>query len=263
MTGQPPSPAGDRRAPGVASLAILTVCALAALATLLSLGTWQMQRLAWKEGLVARISARAHGPAEPLPPESAWKTFDAEAEEYRRVRLSGRYDFARQTLVHANGPGAGGEVRPGYVVITPMTLPDGAVVLVNRGFIPMEMRGALAQTDARSPAGATVTGLLRASQKHDPFVPANDPAREEWFTRDIGEIAAARGLRRVAPFIVDADAAPGYREGPRGGLTVLSFPNRHLEYAMTWFGLALALVAVYVAWVWRWARSRRESRAAP
>lgn len=217
--------AGDGRRQGVTGLVLLTICSLIALAVLLSLGIWQLDRLRWKEALVERIAARVDGPAQALPPPASWAGFDAASEEYRRVALTGRYDFARQVLVHANAPKEHGVVRAGYVAITPMTLADGSVVLVNRGFVPMEMRGALAAVDARTPPEASITGLLRASQKHDAFVPANDPARDEWFTRDIAEIAAARGLSRVAPFIVDADAAGKYTEGPRGGLTVVSFPT--------------------------------------
>lgn len=233
------------------SLVILTICTLIALAILLALGNWQLQRLYWKEDLITKISARVGALPAQLPPEATWSTMDPAAEEYRHVTVSGRYDFSRQVLVHANAPKEAGVVRAGYVTLTPLLRDDGSTVLVNRGFVPMEMRDALAEVDARTPAQTILTGLLRASQKRDPFVPADEPAKGEWFTRDIAGIAAAKGLERVAPFIVDADAVPNYTEGPRGGLTVVSFPNRHLEYAVTWFGLAATLIGVYVAFVWR------------
>lgn len=241
-----PQPQPQKRTRG---LLALTICSLVALAILLSLGKWQLDRLAWKDDLNSKIAARIDAPAMPAPPESAWPSLDVRAEEYRHVTASGRYDFARQTLVHANSPKERGVVRAGYVVITPLTLADGATILVNRGFVPMEMRSALAGVDARTAPQASVTGLLRASQVRDPFVPADDPAKGEWFTKDIAGIAAAKGLQRVAPFIIDAGAPAQYSEGPRGGLTVLTFPNRHLEYAVTWFGLALTLIGVYVAFV--------------
>lgn len=245
-----PSPARNSSGPlGKGSLIILTGCGLVALAILLALGKWQLDRLAWKEDLIARISRQSGAPPSPLPPESAWPAFDVRDAEYRHVKLSGRYDFSRQVLVHVNAPKEHGVVRAGYVTITPITLADGSIVLVNRGFVPLEMRYALAAIDARTPAEASVTGLLRASQIREPFVPEDDPAKGEWFTRDIAAIAAAKHLERVAPFIVDASAAGPYVEGPRPGLTVISFPNKHLEYALTWFGLAATLVGVYVAFV--------------
>jgi len=258
-TPQLPQGGARREARSGGGLILLTLCTLAALAVLLALGKWQLDRLAWKEDLISKITARVDAPPTPAPAESAWPRLDVHAEEYRHVTASGRYDFARQTLVHANAPKENGVVRAGYVVLTPLVLADGGVVLVNRGFVPMEMRGALADVDARTPADATVTGLLRASQIRDPFVPADDPASGEWFTRDIAAIAAAQGLQRIAPFIIDADAPARYTEGPRGGLTVISFPNRHLEYALTWFGLAATLLGVYGVFVWRRLRERRQA----
>lgn len=259
MTSSTPRKTQQGHAPGASGLILLTACTLAALAVLLALGKWQLDRLAWKEDLIGKITARVGAPPTPAPAEGGWPALDVHADEYRRVTASGRYDFARQTLVHANAPKENGLVRAGYVVLTPLRLADGGVILVNRGFVPMEMRAALAGVDARTPADATVTGLLRASQIRDPFVPADDPATGEWFTRDIAAIAAAQGLQRVAPFIIDADAPARYTEGPRGGLTVISFPNRHLEYAMTWFGLAATLLGVYGVFVWRRLRERRSA----
>lgn len=258
VTPSSPSTAPSRSQPSrdgaplrTGSIVALTLCTLVALAILLSLGKWQLDRLAWKDDLISKISSRtAAAPAAP-PPESAWPAMDVHADEYSHVRLTGRFDFSKQVLVHVNAPKEHGVVRAGYVTLTPMTLADGSVVLVNRGFVPLEMRSSLAAVDARTPEDATVTGLLRASQKRESFVPEDDPAKGEWFTRDISAIAAAKQLKRVAPFIVDADAAGTYTEGPRGGLTVISFPNRHLEYALTWFGLAATLIGVYAAFIWR------------
>jgi surfeit locus 1 family protein len=123
----------------------------------------------------------------------------------------------------------------GFWVIAPLRTADG-VVLINRGFVPRE-RGRSFSVSAGVPA--TVTGLLRITEPDGRFLRPNAPAQDRWFSRDIGAIARARGLGQVAPFFVDADAAPNPGGYPIGGLTVVKFRNAHLVYALTWFGLAI------------------------
>jgi surfeit locus 1 family protein len=222
------------------------VATLLGVVLLVALGNWQIRRLAWKEALIAAVDSRAHAPAVEAPPESDWPRLDPADTEYRRVQLSGVFDGAKQVLVYrALSDPRGRYGGQGYLVMTPLQLADGAIVLVDRGFVPEA--NAAAAADGLGGGETTVTGLVRASEARNWFTPADDPAKGQWFTRDIGAIAAAEGLKRVAPFIVDADASADANALPEGGETLLAFPNNHLSYALTWYGLAVALVGVFIA----------------
>ena len=184
-----------------------------------ALGVWQVERRAWKLRLIAAVDARAQA-----APVAAPMTADAEDDSYRHVRVTGRF-VGRDTLVQAVTARG-----PGFWVLAPLATRGGWTVLVNRGFVPDERRIA-------RPAGETsVTGLLRITEPGGGFLRANDPAAGRWYSRDVAAIARARGLTRVVPYFVDAEAGPpGY---PVGGLTVVAFRNNHLVYALTWFALA-------------------------
>jgi surfeit locus 1 family protein len=227
------------------------LAALVALAILLTLGTWQLQRRAWKEGLIAQIGARAHGVPGELLPEAAWPQWRAEADEFRRVRVTGTFVHAKEALVHGLAPGTRGAPVQGFYLFTPLRLDGGAVVMVNRGFVPSELREPSARPDSRQEGEATVTGLVRAPEATGWFRPDDVPAENRWFTKDSGIIAAAKGLERAAPFYVEADATPNPGGWPKGGQTRLDLPNNHLQYALTWYGIAATLVGVFGAFAWR------------
>lgn len=233
--------------------ALATVIAFAILA---GLGVWQLQRREWKTHLIESIEARARGEAQPLPPQGAWDGWTAEKGEYQRAVATGTYDYGAEVPVHGLAPGEGpGQPLQGNYLLTPLKLAGGGTVVVNRGFVPSGWKGPVDR-----PAGqVTVTGITRAPEAQGLFVPENDPARDEWFTRDPAAIAHAKGLTGVAPFLLDAEATPGVA-WPRAGLTVLDVPNNHLQYAFTWFGIAATLVGVFVSF----ALSRRHAgRSAP
>lgn len=223
----------------------------AAFLLLAGLGTWQLQRLAWKERLLAQVAARVHAPAAPVPPPADWPQLTREADEYRHVRARGVFDHARETLVYTvRGTDEGEPSGPGAVVITPLLRADGPPLLVNRGFVPEARRDPATRAEGQVAGEVEVTGLLRLPEEASWFVPANDPARGAFYRRDPESIAAARGLAGAAPFIIDLDAGPVPGGLPLSGTTRLSFPNRHLEYALTWYGLAATLVAVSLAVAW-------------
>jgi surfeit locus 1 family protein len=233
---------------GRRSLIRLGLLTSLALACLVGLGVWQLQRLAWKENLIAEIEARVAARPVEAPAEAEWARLAPNDYEYRHVRVTGAYEFSRQTFVFRALEQARGRYSGlGYLVLTPLRLENGAHVIVNRGFIPADQKDRFA-VPAPDAAGETVvTGLMRASEPRNWFTPADDPARGQWFTRDPAAIAAALNIARAAPFTIDADAgAPG--ELPQGGETVLAFPNNHLAYAFTWFGMALALLGVFGAY---------------
>jgi surfeit locus 1 family protein len=237
------SPWRSLLAPGLA--------ALVALAILIGLGTWQLQRKVWKEDLIARIAAGIHGEPGEILPESAWSGWRADADEFRRVRLTGTFLHDREALVHGLASAQRGAPAQGFYLFTPLRLASGATVIVNRGFVPTELRDPASRPHSQPPGEATVTGLVRAPQPRAWFTPQDLPSQNRWFTRDPSSIAAAKGLDRTAPFYVEADATPNPGGWPRGGQTRPDLPNSHLQYALTWYGLALALAAVFGTFAWR------------
>ncbi len=200
---------------------------------LMGLGVWQVQRLAWKTDLIARVDARVAADPVPAPPPVDWAGLTAEGAEYRRVSVGGKYRPDSDVLVQAVT-----ERGAGFWVMTPLVTDDGWTVLVNRGFVAADRRD-----DRPLPQGPQdVTGLLRLSQPDGAFLRANDPDAGRWYSRDTLAIGATLGLPGVAPYFIDADRAS---EGqPIGGLTVISFSNSHLTYALTWFAMAGGLLVL-------------------
>jgi surfeit locus 1 family protein len=214
----------------------LALVALVAIAGLIALGIWQVERRAWKLALIDRVELRVHSAPEPIPAPASWFAISAANDEYRRITVTGRFLHDRETLVKAvTNDGAG------FWVLTPLETADGAVVLINRGFVPPERRDQVTRRDRNPATPVAITGLLRLTEPKGGFLRNNDPAADRWYSRDVEAIAAARGLPRVAPFFIDADATPNRSGYPHGGLTVVKFHNNHLIYALTWFGLALML----------------------
>jgi surfeit locus 1 family protein len=245
------------RARAVRSLIVPGLFALAGIAVLSGLGVWQLERLAWKNALIAQVEMRLRAPAVRLSPEAAWGKIGA-ADEYRRVTASGAFRHDKEAPVYAAEPEEPRRLGgPGYLVLTPLTLAGGASVIVNRGFVPLDRKDPATRRQGQVAGTVSVTGLLRLPEEKRWFTPENDPKRGVWYRRDPVEIALAFGLKRVAPFIIDADAAPNPGGLPQGGGTRVNFPNNHLQYAVTWFGLALALLAVFAAFAWQRLKGRR------
>lgn len=248
------------RAPrSTAACLALAAFALLLFVGFLALGIWQVERRAWKLDLMDRVAQRVSAPAAPPPPAAQWPQITAASDEYRHLQVSGRFLHEHETLVQAvTTQGAG------FWVLTPLQLADGTTLLVNRGFVPPEARTRATRRATESDAEVTLAGLLRLSEPVGGFLRHNDPAGDRWFSRDVAAIAQARGLGQTAPFFLDAgaparnstSAAPAW---PLGGLTVITFKNNHLVYALTWFGLAL-MVLVASALVVREERQRRRER---
>lgn len=226
-----------------------TLASLVSLAILVSLGTWQLARREWKHGLIAQIETRAHGAPAAVPDAPAWPTWSAAEGEFQRVLLDGVFDHAHAVAIHGLMHDRPGRPVQGYYVLTPLRRDDGSVVLVNRGFVPPALKDEAAAPGATPRGRVAVTGLMRASETRGWFVPENGPGG--WFVRNVDEIARSQGLTRVAPFYVDQDAGADPAAWPRGGQTRLVLADNHLQYALTWFGLAATLVGVFGAFAWR------------
>jgi surfeit locus 1 family protein len=226
------------------------LAALIALAILIGLGTWQLQRKAWKEGLIQQIEARAYGEPGAIIPPSGWNAWQAEEDEFRKVRVSGTFLHQFETPIYGLAPGQRGAPIQGYFLMTPLRLQDGAILMVNRGFVPQELRDPTTRPQSQPEGEAVVTGLVRAPEEKNSFTPDDNPERNVWFSRDPQAIAKARNIGPVAPFYVEADATPNPGGWPKGGQTRLDLPNNHLQYAMTWYGIALTLIGVFVAFAW-------------
>jgi surfeit locus 1 family protein len=259
LTAPPRHRAGRRGPRSPTLLAALASIAVLAFAALVALGTWQVQRRAWKHELVARVEQRVHAPEVAAPGPAQWPAVNANDDAYRRVRLTGTYLHDRETRVQAVTALGGG-----FWVLTPLQTADG-IVLVNRGFVPPEARDPATRSANRPQGDTVVTGLLRITEPGGGFLRHNDPAADRWYSRDVPAIAAARGLAGAAPYFVDADdlSSPdksGARHWPAGGLTVIAFPDNHLVYALTWYALA-AMVAAAAVYVWRVERRPRAGSA--
>jgi surfeit locus 1 family protein len=222
-----------------------TALSVAGLAVLIALGTWQLQRKHWKDALIAKIAERVT--AEPVPLSRALATALAGGDiEYLHVVARGRLHHDKERYLYA--PAKSGL---GWHVYTPLELAPAHVVWVNRGFVPDERKAPQSRSAGQAAGEVEVRGLVRAGVRKGPFTPENDVAHNHWYWPDSRAMTASAfggAAVEAAPFVIDADAKPQPPGGlPRGGVTSLDLPNRHLEYALTWYGLALTLIGVYVA----------------
>jgi len=221
---------------------------LAVLGILVGLGTWQVQRLYWKEGLLADIAARKDAPAVPLSAIEAMAASGGDIE-YRVVTATGHYLNNKERHFLATY----GE-QPGFHIYTPLQLADGRYVFVNRGFVPSDAKEPEKRKQGQLTGEQTLTGLARAKLAEQPSgMPDNDLAKNIFFWRDLDAMASSDGLPKdkVLPFFIDADKTPNPEGLPVGGVTIIDLPNSHLQYAVTWYGLAVALVAIVAISWWR------------
>lgn len=230
----------------------ITVVGFFSFVSLILLGNWQLERRIWKLDLIERVEARVHSSPESAP--AAKLAISKDADEYRRVSVTGNFLSGKDTLVVAAT-----ELGSGYWVITPFQRVDQSIVLINRGFINQGVQAAPALTGPQQ-----VVGLLRMTEPQGSVVRTNDPALDRWYSRDVTAIAARHELT-AAPYFIDAEKrepeqTPLPSQGsqhPVGGLTVVTFYNSHLVYAVTWYGLAVMVIIAAVIVV----REERKSRS--
>ncbi|WP_313192621.1 SURF1 family protein [Shinella zoogloeoides] len=241
---------------GRAKTVVTWIAFFVALAILLSLGTWQVQRLYWKEALLADIAERRVAAPVPLADIEAMAA-RGEDIEYRPVTVSGVFANNRERHFFATWHG-----QTGYYIYTPLQLADGRFLFVNRGFVPFEAKEPEMRKQGQLTGEQAVTGLARArlDEKPSSIVPDNDLAKNIFYWKDLDAMASSTGIAadRLVPFFVDAGDAPNPKGLPIGGVTQFDLPNNHLQYAVTWYGLAAALVGVAL-----YALFRRKGDPAP
>jgi surfeit locus 1 family protein len=225
---------------------------------LIGLGTWQVQRKAWKEALIAALTERTNAPPIALPAAKDWPSLDPARDEYSHVKFTAQFDNAAEALVFGSAsafrPDVGGA---GYWVFTPARLADGSTVIVNRGFVPESKKDPALRAAGQIAGPVDIVGALRWPDTRHWFTPTDDAAHNLFFLRDPAAIAAAKNLGAVAPFFVEQES-PAPPDGlPQPGKLVVTLPDNHLQYAITWYGLAVALVGVFVVWA---RSSRRRDR---
>lgn len=237
-----------------------------AFAILCGLGFWQVQRLSWKEALIERVETRIDRDPVPLPPEGAWREPDfLDRFAYMPVTVAGsfvsvpegegRFErfYVYTLLAEPRGPRGG----QGYWVMHLFQLDDGGLVYVNRGFIGFTSRG----TEAPPPEGrVTLTGVVRGSTAGSSFTPPCEEAASTCYVANTGWAADRVGAADVAPFYLDLKADGIVVHGdtistgadgpvPQAGETRIAFANSHLQYAVTWFGLAASLLGVFAVFM--------------
>ncbi len=220
----------------------LLIFGLAGAGILIWLGVWQMQRLAWKEGVLLEIETRiAAAPGQvPVSP-------DPEVDRYQPVQAEGVIEPQElHVLVSRKRVGAG------YRIIAPLTLADGRVVMLDRGFVPTE-----AKAETRAVGPISVTGNLHWPIETDVFTPEPDIAGNIWFARDVPAMADQLGTTPVL-VVAKSKSDPNVTPLP---VDTAGIPNDHLEYAITWFSLALIWVSMTVWFLWR-TRADAESKSA-
>ncbi|MGN6517261.1 MAG: SURF1 family protein [Rhizomicrobium sp.] len=226
-------------------LLVPTLWLVPLLVILCGLGTWQIQRLHWKEGLLAKIHEGLTAPPGPLA--AALPALDPahiDAADYRRVRVRGVFENGEEMFFFATGD----EGRPVYHVLTPFLMTDGHTLIVDRGWVPMDDADAAHIRAGDLNGVRDVVGVIRAPGAPNWFTPPIEKAKRIVHTRDPRTLAKAFGLKNIFPMFLEADATPNPGGWPRGGVTVIDLPNNHLQYAITWFALALGLLGVYLAY---------------
>lgn len=250
-----------------AGLILPTILTLLTLPVLIGLGTWQWQRLAWKEDLITKIAARTK--AEPINYADALAlSANPDDINYKRIQLTGTFDHASERHLYA--PQSSGPAWHVYTLLRPQ---GGALpIWVNRGSVPEKLKDPSTRSQGQITTPVTLVGLARLPEPKAAFTPDPDRAGNRWYARDLDamrwgpegaptpEQLASMRLEPYAPFALDAEATPQNPDGwPKGGTTLVRLSNSHLQYVVTWYGLALTLLGVFAAF----ARQRLSATAQP
>ncbi|HEY3794864.1 MAG TPA: SURF1 family cytochrome oxidase biogenesis protein [Bradyrhizobium sp.] len=227
----------------------------------IALGVWQLQRRVEKHALIAALTERLAAAPAPLPPPAQWNALTPAHDEFRRVSFTATYQSRLDAMVYTSGSAVRGDISgPGTWAFIPARLVDGETVAVNAGFVPnmMQDRGLQDRAVAQLITGEPVmlTGYIRFPEAAGMLTPAEDRSKRLWFTRDHIAMAQALGWDRVAPFYIDLESPVPASGIPKPGALDVHLKDDHLQYAITWFGLAGAVVIAFAVW---WRAQRRQS----
>jgi cytochrome oxidase assembly protein ShyY1 len=229
-------------------LALPVLFALVALLLFIGLGTWQLDRKSWKEALIATLTERARAAPVDLPDAANWPTMNQADDEFRRVSFRAEFLPGREAVVYSSGSALRPDAKtPGYFVFAPARTPGGAMVVINRGFSP-DAR-ARAPDSPKPPGMIEMVGALRWPERAGWFVPEHDEADDTWFARNHAAMAAHNEWGFAGPFYVELErpAPPG--GVPQPGPLKVNLRNEHLQYAITWYGLAAVVVVMFGFWL--------------
>ena len=226
-----------------------TLISVPALIVLVALCLWQIQRLHWKQELIAGREARVA--AEPIALPAAGG--DPAALDYRRVRLVRAFRHDKELFLGARS--LNGNV--GYQVLTPFELAGGGAVLVDRGWVPVERKDPASRAEGQLAGPLALDGIVRLAAGKVWMQPDNEPDKNMWFFVDLPAMKAESGVGIRTDLYVDAGGAENPGKYPVGGQTRIQLPNDHLQYAITWGLLALALAVIYVLYHLKLERERR------
>jgi surfeit locus 1 family protein len=236
------------------SVAGLGIFTLLTVTLLIGLGVWQLQRRVEKHALIAQLTERLAAAPGALPSSAQWSTLTPARDEFRRVRFSAAYEQRPDAMVYSSGSAIREDVAgPGTWAFLPARLSGGETVVINTGFVQntMQDRGQQDRAVVRLVTGApvTLTGYIRFPESPGALTPRENIAKRLWFTRDHQEIARALGWGEVAPFYIDLETPVPESGIPKPGPLEVHLKDDHLQYAITWFGLAGAVVIAFGVWL--------------
>lgn len=231
-----------------AGLVYPLILTLIALGVLVSLGNWQMERMAWKADLIKLVNERVASPAISFK-ELVQRSPKLEDVRFQPVRLRGTFDHSEER--HYFLPYKG---KVGWHIITPFILETGEIVLVDRGFVPDALKEAKERPKGLITGLQEIEGLVRLSEERNYFSPLNDVRQNKWYVRDLkelyGSLKMSEGGQSAWPFMVDQKRVGTSGEWPLPGVTKVTFTDKHFGYALTWYGLALTLIGVFLAFAY-------------
>lgn len=236
-------------------LILLSALAAGAFAILVGLGVWQLQRLEWKQGLITRLEERVK--AEPITLAEVNERREAHQDiEYLRTRVKGEYLHGKERHLYTVEDG-----KVGWRIITPLKLQTGRFVMVDRGFVPEALKQPSSRPGSPVDGWSLVTGIVRLPDNQRLFTPDNAPEKNVWHWRDLEGMASSvlsqEQMKQLEPLFIQQENIPAMKEWPQAGYSNINLPNKHLEYALTWFALAGVLLVVFAFYL----RSRLRSRS--
>jgi len=232
----------------------LAVIALVMVSVLAGLGVWQLRRKDEKHALIAALTERLAKEPVALPSAAAWPTLTPAHDEFSRIKFSATFEAKPDAMVYSSGSAVRDDITgPGTWAFMPARLADGRRVVINAGFVQNTMQDRAQQDRAvsRLVTGAPVelTGYLRFPEEASTLTPREDSGKRLWFVRDHHSMAQVLAWGDVAPFYVDLESPQPATGSPKPGPLHVQLKDNHLQYAITWFGLALVVAAAFGFWV--------------